>query len=75
MLKERPDLCTTYVAIVPKGLRDRPLQATSDLHMSLAAIKRDRRPEEIMRLSQDQAAVAEEWSAWAKSDAAACRVE
>ena len=87
VLKERPDLCTKYVAIVANGLRDRPIQATYDLHMSLAAIKRGRRPdggcwnelplsrEEIMRLSQDQAAVAEEWSAWAKSDAAACRIE
>ena len=87
VLKDRPDLCTKYVAIVPNGLRARPTQATYDLHMSLAAIKRGRRPdggwwnelplsrEEIMRLRQDQAAVADEWSTWAQSDSAACRVE
>lgn len=87
VLKDRPDLCTKYVAIVPNGLRDRALQATYDLHIGLAAIRRGRRPdgsswnelplsnEESIRLRQDQAAVAEEWSAWARSDAAACRID
>jgi hypothetical protein len=59
-------------------------QATYDLVGNLAAIKSGLPPDsrynyqsflakdEIIRLGREQAGIAEEWAAWARSDAAPC---
>ena len=85
LMKERPDLCTKYFELVPNGLRDQaPQQAALDLVGSLALMKAGRSADgkydyqamlvknETMRFGQDADAVAAEWAAWAKSDAARC---
>ena len=84
-MKERPDLCQKYFQYVPIGLRDAtPQQARQDLVTRLALIKAgpsaDGRydyqamivKDETSRFFQDRGAVADEWIAWAKSNAT-CR--
>lgn len=85
LMKDRADLCSKYFETVPNGLRDRMSQATLDIVGNLTAIKSGRPPdgvynyqaflsrEEIVRIGREQTLVAEEWAAWAKSDAAPCR--
>ena len=84
VMKGRPDLCAKYFDSVPNGVRDKLSQATYELAGNLAAIKSGLLPDsrynyqaflsknEIIRLGREQAAVAEEWAAWARSDAAPC---
>jgi hypothetical protein len=84
-MKERPDLCQKYFQYVPIGLRDlTPQQATQDLVTRLALIKAGPSADgkydyqemivkdETSRFFQDRDAVADEWIAWAKSNAT-CR--
>ena len=81
LMKERPDLCAKYLERVPNGLRDRMSQATYEIVAHLAAMKSGRPPgstvnlskEEIFRIGREQALIADEWTAWARSDASACR--
>ena len=84
VMKGRPDLCSKYFEIVPNGVGDKPSQATLELVGNLAAIKSGLPPdsrysyqaflskEEIIRFDREQAVVAEEWAAWARSGAAPC---
>ena len=77
------DLCAKYFVLVPNGLRDQP---NVELARVLAAIKQGQSPdtanaffaslakEDIIRLEQEPAAVADEWASWAASEAAPCRV-
>jgi hypothetical protein len=76
-------LCAKYFVLVPNGLRDQP---NVELARVLAAIKQGQSPdttdvflaslaqEDIIRLEQEPAAVADEWASWAASEAAPCRV-
>lgn len=85
VMKGRPDLCSKYFSIVPNGLRGAFSQATLDVVGNLAAIRSGRPPdsvynyeallprEEIVRVSREQTVVADEWAAWARSDASPCR--
>jgi len=81
LMKERPDLCAKYLERVPNGLRDRMSQASYEIVAHLAAMKSGRPPgstvnlpkEEIFRIGREQALIADEWAAWARSDASACR--
>lgn len=84
----RRDLCAKYFALVPNGLRDQTNRDQSKVELArvLAAIKQGQSPDttdtflgslakdDIIRLEQEPAAVAEEWASWAASDAAPCRV-
>ena len=86
LMKGRPDLCSKYFEIVPNGLRDQVAQATLELVGNLAAIKTGRPPDntynyqvflsrdEIAQIGREPTVVADAWAAWAKSDAAPCRV-
>ena len=77
------DLCARYFVLVPIGLRDQP---NVELARVLAAIKQGQSPdttdvflgdlakEDLVRLEQEPAAVADEWASWAASEAAPCRV-
>jgi hypothetical protein len=77
------DLCAKYFVLVPNGLRDRP---NVELARVLTAIKQGQSPdradvffatlakEDIIRLQQEPAAVADEWISWAASEAAPCHV-
>ena len=81
-MKERLDLCHKYFQYVPIGLRDAtPQQATQDLVTRLALIKAGPSADgkydyqemmvkdETSRFLQDRDAAADEWIAWAKSNA------
>jgi hypothetical protein len=84
LMKERPDLCTKYLAIVPNGLRGQRSQATLEIVGTLAAMRSGQPAgsiynaqaflsrEEIVRVGREQTAVANEWAAWAQSDASPC---
>ena len=84
LMKGRPDLCSKYFDTVPNGLRDQLSQATYEIVGNLAAIKNGHLPdnaysyqvylskEEIVRIGREQTSIAEEWAAWAKSDASPC---
>ena len=83
----RRDLCAKYFAVVPNGLRDQRNRDQRNLELArvLAAIKGGQSPdaadafigslseEDVARLAAEPAAVADEWVAWAASDAAPCR--
>jgi hypothetical protein len=83
------DLCAKYFVLVPNGLRDQTNrdQTTVELARVLSAIKQGGQSpdttdvflgslakEDIIRLEQEPAAVADEWASWAASEAAPCRV-
>ena len=82
------DLCAKYFVLVPNGLRDRTNRDQTNVELArvLAAIKQGQSPdttdafsaslaqEDIIRLEQEPAAVADEWASWAASEAAPCRV-
>ena len=82
------DLCAKYFVLVPNGLRDQTNRDQTNVELArvLAAIKQGQSPdttdvflaslakEDIIRLEQEPAAVADEWASWAASEAAPCRV-
>ena len=82
------DLCANYFVLVPNGLRDQTNRDQTNVELArvLAAIKQGQSPdtadvflgslakEDIIRLEQEPAAVADEWASWAASEAAPCRV-
>ncbi len=82
------DLCAKYFVLVPNGLRDQTNrdQTSVELARVLAAIKQGQSPdttdaflgslakEDLIRLEQEPAVVADEWVSWAASAAAPCRV-
>ena len=84
----RRDLCAKYFVLVPNGLRDQTNRDQTNVELArvLAAIKQGQSPdtadvflgslaqEDIVRLEQEPAAVADEWASWAASEAAPCRV-
>ena len=84
----RRDLCAKYFVLVPNGLRDQTNRDQTNVELArvLAAIKQGQSPdtadvllgslakEDIIRLEQEPAAVADEWASWAASEAAPCRV-
>ena len=84
----RRDLCAKYFVLVPNGLRDQTNRDQTNVELArvLAAIKQGsisgygRRvlgslaKEDIVRLEQEPAALADEWASWAASEAAPCRV-
>jgi hypothetical protein len=84
----RRDLCAKYFVFVPNGLRDQTNRDQTNVELArvLAAIKQGQPPdtadvflgslakEDIIRLEQEPAAVADEWASWAASEAAPCRV-
>jgi hypothetical protein len=84
VMRGRPNLCSKYFEVVPNGVRDTLSQATYELVGNLAAIKSGLPPdsrysyqtllskEEVIRFGREQAVVADEWAAWARSDAAPC---
>jgi hypothetical protein len=84
LMKGRQDLCSLYFEKVPNGLRDQVSQATYEIVGNLAAIKLGNLPdnaysyqtylsrEEIVRIGREPAVIADEWAAWAKSDASPC---
>jgi hypothetical protein len=84
-MKERPDLCSKYLSLVPNGLRGTFSQATLEVVGNLAAVKSGWPPdsvynyetllprEEIVRVGREQTAVVDEWATWAQSDASPCR--
>jgi len=82
VMNGRRDLCAKYFVLVPNGLRDQP---NVELARVLTAIKQGQSPdttdvffaslaqEDIIRLQQEPAAIADEWVSWAASEAAPCR--
>jgi hypothetical protein len=82
------DLCAKYFVLVPNGLRDQTNRDQTNVELArvLAAIKQGQSPdtadaffaslakEDIIRLEQEPAGVADEWASWAASEAAPCRV-
>jgi hypothetical protein len=84
----RRDLCAKYFALVPNGLRDQTNRDQTNVELArvLAAIKQgqsadttnvflgDLAKEDVIRLEQEPAVVADEWASWAASEAAPCRV-
>jgi hypothetical protein len=82
------DLCAKYFVLVPNGLRDQTNRDKTNVELArvLAAIKQGQSPdtadaflgslakEDIIRLEQEPAAVADEWASWAASEAAPCRM-
>lgn len=81
LMKERPDLCRKYFEFVPVGLRDASTQAAVDVVRLLALMKAGPAADfkydyqaiisndEMSRFARGREAVAEEWIAWAKSNA------
>jgi hypothetical protein len=88
VMNGRRDLCAKYFALVPNGLRDQPNRDRTNLELArvLAAIKQGQSPdatnvflgslaqEDVVRLEQEPAVVADEWASWAASEAAPCRM-
>jgi hypothetical protein len=82
------DLCAKYFGLVPNGLRDQTNRDRTHVELArvLAAIKQGQSPdttgvflgalaqEDLTRLEQEPAVVADEWASWAASEAAPCRV-
>jgi hypothetical protein len=85
VMKGRPDLCAKYFADVPNGLREGSSQAVYDLAGALALAKVGPSSDgnydnqtaawkhEQARLAGDRDALADEWTAWAKSTTPLCR--
>ena len=84
----RRDLCAKYFVLVPNGLRDQTNRDRTNVELArvLAAIKLGQSPdtadafvgdlakEDLIRLGQEPAVLADEWASWAASEAAPCRV-
>ena len=82
------ELCAKYFVFVPNGLRDQINRDQTNVELArvLAAIKQGQSPdttdvfvgslaqEDVIRLEQEPAVVADEWASWAASEAAPCRV-